>query len=68
MPEASHRPYTPVPLTAVRIDGGFWGERLRVNRQHTLPAVFRQLRDTGLPSAAAVLDAIRTRLAARSAA
>ena len=24
MPEASHRPYTPVPLTAVRIDGGFW--------------------------------------------
>lgn len=47
MPEASHRPYTPVPLTAVRIDGGFWGERLRVNRQHTLPAVFRQLRDTG---------------------
>ena len=39
--------YTPVPLTAVRIDGGFWGERLRVNRQRTVPAVFRQLRDTG---------------------
>ncbi|MFN8498656.1 MAG: glycoside hydrolase family 127 protein [Anaerolineae bacterium] len=39
--------WTPVPWTRVTLDGGLWGERQRVNRERTIPAVYRQLKDTG---------------------
>jgi DUF1680 family protein len=38
---------TPVPWEAVSIDDAFWGPRLRVNREHTLPHVYRFCRETG---------------------
>ncbi|MEZ4666401.1 MAG: glycoside hydrolase family 127 protein [Anaerolineae bacterium] len=31
----------------VRISGGFWGERQTVNRQRTIPAIYRQMEETG---------------------
>jgi hypothetical protein len=39
--------YVPLPFTAVSIDDEFWTPRLRVNREHTIPAEYRQCRDTG---------------------
>lgn len=36
-----------VPLKNVRIQGGFWGGRLAVNRTATLPAIYHQLNITG---------------------
>lgn len=38
---------TPIPHTRVAIETGFWAERLRVNREATLPITYRQCRDTG---------------------
>lgn len=38
---------TPAPVRAVRLEGGFLGERLRVNREATLPIEYRQCKDTG---------------------
>ena len=35
------------PLTQVRIDGGFWGRLMEVNRQATLPIQYKQCKDTG---------------------
>ncbi|MBK8027995.1 MAG: glycoside hydrolase family 127 protein [Chloroflexi bacterium] len=29
------------------IDGGFWGDRQRINRDHTMPAVYHQCKITG---------------------
>src|SRR5512143_1412765 len=40
-------PITPVPLTDVRLSGGFWGPRLDINRAVTIPAVFKQEEGTG---------------------
>ncbi len=37
----------PVPLSQVVIDSGFWAERQRVNRERTIPAIYRQLEATG---------------------
>ena len=37
----------PVPLSQVAIDSGFWAERQQVNREHTIPAIYRQLEATG---------------------
>lgn len=34
----------PVPLGAVRLTDGFWAERLRTNRQVSIPAVLKRLR------------------------
>jgi DUF1680 family protein len=42
-----HARLKPVPLTAVRLEDGFWAPRLRINREVTLPAQFRQLEETG---------------------
>jgi uncharacterized protein len=39
--------YYPLPLKNVDIHGGFWGPRLEVNRSRTIPAIHRQLSDTG---------------------
>ncbi len=37
----------PIPLQRVRIEGGLWGERMRVNREATIPHVYRKCRETG---------------------
>jgi uncharacterized protein len=39
--------YRPVPLTAVTIADSFWETRIRVNREQTLPHVYRLSRETG---------------------
>ncbi|HZG66259.1 MAG TPA: beta-L-arabinofuranosidase domain-containing protein, partial [Herpetosiphonaceae bacterium] len=41
------RRYQPVAHTDVTVEGGFWEPRLRVNRERTIPHLFRQLRKTG---------------------
>jgi len=41
------RRLTPVPFTRVRIDDSFWAPRLQVNREQTLPAEYRQCKETG---------------------
>lgn len=41
------RQLEPVPLNNVRIEGGFWGQRTRVNREVTLPLERAQLKQTG---------------------
>ena len=43
----SLRKLTPVSQAQVQIDGGFWGERLRVNREITLPVEYEQCKSTG---------------------
>ncbi|MHC4479938.1 MAG: glycoside hydrolase family 127 protein [Planctomycetota bacterium] len=37
----------PVPLADVSVEGGLWGRRLDVNRTVTLPATYRQSKETG---------------------
>ncbi len=37
----------PVPLGRVKISRGFWAERQQVNRERTIPAIYRQLESTG---------------------
>lgn len=44
---ATLRRYTPVPFTRVDINDQFWAPRIRVNREETLPAEYRQLKETG---------------------
>lgn len=41
------RKLAPVSLKQVRIEDGFWGERLRVNREVTLPIEYKQCKATG---------------------
>ncbi len=36
-----------IPWHAVKINGGFWGERLATNRERTIPAVYHQTKITG---------------------
>ena len=40
-------PFTPVPFTAVHIDGGFWSPRLETNRKVTIPIAYHQSEATG---------------------
>ena len=49
------RELTPVLQTQVQIRDGFWGERLRVNRETTLPIEYEQCKSTGR------IDAFRLR-------
>ena len=37
----------PIPLKQVAIEGGFWAERQRVNRERTIPAIYQKLEETG---------------------
>jgi hypothetical protein len=39
--------FTPVPFTQVTIEDGFWSPKLRVNREQTIPHIYRQCRETG---------------------
>jgi len=40
-------PMTPVSFERVRIDDAFWSPRQRVNRERTIPQIYRQLQQTG---------------------
>ena len=45
---------SPLPITSVAIDGGFWGERLRTNRERSIAHIYEQCKRTGR------IDAFRT--------
>ncbi|MCC8114542.1 MAG: glycoside hydrolase family 127 protein [Bacteroidales bacterium] len=40
-------PYTPVPFTSVKVDDGFWSQRLRASREVTIPLAFSKCEETG---------------------
>jgi DUF1680 family protein len=40
-------PIEGVALTDVKFDGGFWGERLEINREVTIPHIFKQCEQKG---------------------
>ncbi len=39
--------YESIPFYEIRIDGGFWQKRQKVNREVTMPSVLKQFTDTG---------------------
>lgn len=43
----SDYPIRPVPFTAVKLEGGFWGPRIETNRRVTVWHVFRMCEETG---------------------
>ncbi|HEU5102138.1 MAG TPA: beta-L-arabinofuranosidase domain-containing protein [Roseiflexaceae bacterium] len=51
MPEAAgsgqRQRYAPIPFTKVTIDDSFWAPRQQVNRERTIPHIYRQLLETG---------------------
>ncbi len=49
------RKLNPVSYTQVQVEEGFWGKRLRVNREITLPIEYKQCKSTGR------IDAFRLR-------
>lgn len=40
-------PITPVPMSSVKVTGGFWGPKLETNRTVTIPHIFDQNEKTG---------------------
>lgn len=40
-------PITPVPFTAVKVTDSFWGQRLKANREVTIPLAFNKCEETG---------------------
>lgn len=40
-------PITPVPFTAVKVNDAFWGQRLKANREVTIPLAFSKCEETG---------------------
>lgn len=40
-------PITPVPFTSVKITDTFWGQRLKANREVTIPLAFSKCEETG---------------------
>ncbi|HSS99530.1 MAG TPA: beta-L-arabinofuranosidase domain-containing protein, partial [Terriglobales bacterium] len=36
-----------IPLENITIETGFWGERQATNRDRTIPAIYKQMKDTG---------------------
>src|SRR5947209_1392751 len=38
---------SPVPISRVHIEDGFWAPRQEINRSTTLPLIYRQCRETG---------------------
>lgn len=40
-------PITPVPMSAVKVTGGFWGPKIETNRTVTIPRIFDQNEKTG---------------------
>ena len=47
MTDTESKRLAPVPLAQVSIKAGFWAERQTVNRERTIPAIYRQLEETG---------------------
>jgi uncharacterized protein len=51
MPQSAEQPvrrtYRPVPFTRVALSDEFWGPRLKVNREVTIPTQYQQLKATG---------------------
>ena len=43
----SQYPIDPVPFTSVKVDGGFWGQRLQASREVTVPLAFSKCEETG---------------------
>ena len=43
----SQYPIDPVPFTNVKVDGGFWGQRLQASREVTVPLAFSKCEETG---------------------
>lgn len=43
----SFYPITPVPFTEVEVTDDFWGQRLRANREVTIPLAFSKCEETG---------------------
>jgi uncharacterized protein len=39
--------YTPIPFTQVTIEDSFWAPRQQVNRERSIPHIYRQLKQTG---------------------
>ncbi|MCH5246797.1 MAG: glycoside hydrolase family 127 protein [Muribaculaceae bacterium] len=44
---AQNYPITPVPFTSVKVQGGFWGQRLDASRNVTIPLAFSKCEETG---------------------
>lgn len=40
-------PINPVPFTSVKVNGGFWGQRLKASRDVTIPLAFKKCEETG---------------------
>lgn len=40
-------PIDPVPFTSVKVQGGFWGQRLEASRKVTVPLAFSKCEETG---------------------
>ena len=47
MADSLRRNVTPVPLAQVKLQGGFWADRVETNRRVTLPIEYRNCRETG---------------------
>ena len=43
----SQYPIDPVPFTSVKVDGGFWGQRMQASREVTVPLAFSKCEETG---------------------
>jgi len=41
------RQYAPIPFTSVTIEDSFWAPKRAVNRERTIPHIYRQLLETG---------------------
>lgn len=40
-------PVSPVPFTSVKVNDGFWGQRLKASREVTIPLAFSKCEETG---------------------
>lgn len=47
MTNAEGKRISPVPLSQVSINAGFWAERQAANRERAIPAIYRKLEETG---------------------
>jgi DUF1680 family protein len=45
--ESEGYPITPVPFTSVKVTDAFWGQRLKANREVTIPLAFGKCEETG---------------------
>lgn len=45
--KSSGYPITPVPFTSVKVNDGFWGQRLKASREVTIPLAFSKCEETG---------------------